>query len=156
MTPRMSIPQVAPDAFRALQALQQAIDASSLDPRLIELVRVRASQINRCAFCLDMHTKDARALGETEQRLFALQAWEDAPYYTPEERAALALTDAVTRIDKAGVSDEIWAAAEGAFGAERLGALLVTIAAINTWNRLATATHAPAGNYVSRKAAATA
>ena len=154
MTARMNITQVAPDAFRALQSLQQAIDASGVDPRLLELVRVRASQVNGCAFCLDMHTKDARALGETEQRLYLLAGWREAPVFTPEERAALALTDAVTQIGQAGVPDDVWAAAAGAFGTTKVGALLVAISAVNAWNRLAIATHAPAGHYVSRYAAA--
>jgi AhpD family alkylhydroperoxidase len=126
--------------------LEKAVRGSGLEASLIELVKVRASQINGCAYCLDMHWKDARANGEGEQRLYGLSAWHEAPYYTDRERAALALTEAVTRIAD-GVPTDVVAAAEPHFSADELAALLFAIVTINSWNRLAITGRALAGSY---------
>lgn len=125
------------DAGRAMLALQRAVDGSGLEHALLELVKTRASQINHCAYCLDMHTKDARAGGETEQRLYALSAWEEAPFFTARERAALAWTDAVTRVADTHVPDAVYAAVREQFSEDELIALTWAIGAINVWNRLA-------------------
>jgi AhpD family alkylhydroperoxidase len=127
--------------------LGKAVKGSGLEPSLLELVKLRASQINSCAFCLDMHWKDARAAGETEQRLYGLSAWREAPYYTDRERAALAVTEAVTRLADAGVPDEVIAAAEPHFTSDELAALLYAIVEINSWNRLAVSARSLAGSY---------
>jgi len=139
---RLSISRDAPALYRAHVALDRAVRESALDRGILELVKVRASQINGCAYCIDMHTRDAIAAGETERRLFALSAWRESPLFTDRERAALALTDAMTRIADAGVPDDAYAAAAGAFEREELGALLYAIAVINSWNRLAVASGA--------------
>ncbi len=129
--------------------LGKAVHSSGLEASLIELVNMRVSQINECAFCLDMHWKDARANGETEQRLYGLSAWREAPYYTDRERAALGLTEAVTRLaGGGGVPDEVIAAAEPHFSPEELAALLYSIVLINSWNRLAISARSLAGSYV--------
>ena len=104
-TPRLVIPDLAPKAYSAMIQLEQAVRGLGLEPSLYELVKIRASQINGCAFCIDMHTKDARAHGETEQRIYALDAWRETPFFSSRERAALALTEAVTLITKGHVSD---------------------------------------------------
>jgi len=133
----------------AMFRLNKAVHASGLEPSLIELVNMRVSQINECAFCLDMHWKDARAKGETEQRLYGLSAWREAPYYTDRERAALELTEAVTRLaGGGGVPDEAIAAVEPHFSSEELGALLYAIVVINAWNRLAISGRSVPGSYV--------
>jgi AhpD family alkylhydroperoxidase len=121
-----------------------------LDPRLRGLVEVRASQINGCAFCIDMHWADARAAGESEERLAQLGGWQESPYYDKRERAALALTEAVTHVSETHVPDEIWAEAETHFGSDELAHLLFQIAAINFWNRIAVSTRVLPASYVSR------
>ncbi|MEP7048191.1 MAG: carboxymuconolactone decarboxylase family protein [Ilumatobacteraceae bacterium] len=128
--------------------LGKAVHDSGLEAPLLELVKTRASQINSCAFCLDMHWKDARANGETEQRLYGLSAWREAPYYTDRERAALGLTEAVTRLADRGVPDEVIAAAQPHFSPEELAALIYAIVSINSWNRLAVSARSLAGSYV--------
>ena len=130
----------------AMHALDKSVHESGLEGPLLELVKMRASQINECAFCLDMHWKDARANGETEQRLYGLSAWRETPYYSERERSALALTEAVTRID-GGVPDQVIEAAEAHFSPQELQALLFAIVAINAWNRLAISGRSPAGSY---------
>ena len=133
----------APALYRAQVALDRAVGESPLDPRIRELVKVRASQLNGCAYCIDMHTREALAGGETQQRLFALAAWRESPLFDERERAALALTDAVTLIASAPETiDPAYDAAAVHFPTEELAALLYAIAMINTWNRLAVATHA--------------
>jgi AhpD family alkylhydroperoxidase len=127
--------------------LEKAIRSSELEDSLLELVKLRASQINACAYCLDMHWKDARANGETEQRLYGLSAWREASYYTDRERAALGLTEAVTRLADGGVPDAVIAAAEPHFTADELAALLFAIVSINAWNRLAVSGRSLAGSY---------
>jgi AhpD family alkylhydroperoxidase len=138
--------QIAGTAPRQITALQR-FGATDLDPTIAHLVEMRASQINGCAFCLDMHWKDARAAGEDEARLYLLDAWRESPDYTERERAALALTEAVTRLAPGGVPAAVWDEAAARFDAEELGALLCKIAAINAWNRLQIATEAEPGHY---------
>jgi AhpD family alkylhydroperoxidase len=133
--------------YRAMSALSQATHELPLDPRLRELIRVRASMLNGCAYCVDMHTKDARAIGETEQRLFAVSAWHEAPFFSPAERAALALTDALTLLPGRPLPDDVVAEAEEQLGAEGLASATWIIVTINAWNRVAVAGHEQAGEY---------
>jgi AhpD family alkylhydroperoxidase len=130
--------------------LERYVGESGLEHSLLELVRTRASQLNGCAFCLDMHSKDAIAAGETPQRLLVLSAWRDAPLYTERERAALAWTEAVTELGPSGVPDELYRTARQQFDERQLVDLTMAIVAINGWNRLAIAFHSPeAGSHVS-------
>ncbi len=134
---RLDTLRAAPDAHRAMLALDGAV---ATDPELRELVRVRASMINGCAYCIQLHAREALAAGEASHRLFGLAAWEESPYYTERERAALALTDAVTDLGAGHVSDETWDLAARAFDEPELAQLLFAIVTINAWNRLAIAT----------------
>jgi len=127
----------AGDAIKPLFALGKYLQTSSIERPLIELVLMRASQLNGCAYCLDMHSKDARAAGETEQRLYVLQAWREAPFYSDRERAALAWCEAVTRLDPHGVSDEVFEMARAQFSEKELGDLNMAVVLINAWNRIA-------------------
>jgi AhpD family alkylhydroperoxidase len=135
--PRLELSAYAEAAYRAMCRLDGAID---FDPTIGELVRVRASMINGCAYCVDAHTKDARAKGESEQRLYSIATWTEAPYYTDKERAALALTDAITLLSETKAPREVWDVAREHFDEEELVQLLWTITAINAWNRVAVAT----------------
>ena len=135
---RIAAGALAPAVYRAMAAFDRSID---LDPALRELIKIRASQLNGCAYCLDMHTRDARAAGEDERRLATLAAWREAPFFTERERAALALTDAVTRLGEHGVTDEVWTTAAAHFDEPELAQVVWAIAAINSWNRIAVATH---------------
>jgi AhpD family alkylhydroperoxidase len=149
MTSRMTNPAFAVDgAMDALQALSKAISRARV-PISHELLHLRASQINGCSVCVDMHAKAARRAGESEERLFAVGAWRDAPYFSDAERAALALTEALTRLAERAepVSDPIWDAAAEHFDEEQLGALVLSIAQINVWNRLNVATRQVAGEW---------
>jgi AhpD family alkylhydroperoxidase len=134
-----------PDFMRAMGHLEHAatkqLDRAGIDPLLRELVRTRASQLNGCAFCIDMHTKDARAAGETEQRLYALPAWRETAFYTPRERAALALTESVTQLAQTHVPDADFEQAAAVFSPSELGALVSLIVAINAWNAIGVTTH---------------
>ena len=143
----VNVYKALPAAYQALLALEQACAASPLDPALYELVKLRASQINGCAFCIDMHHKDARAAGETEERLYMLPAWREATVYSDAERAALALTEAVTLIAAGHVPADVEAEARAQFDEPTYAALLFTIATINAWNRIAITGHSPAGRY---------
>jgi len=143
-----------PAGYEAMSALEDANAASPIDPPLYELVKLRASQINGCAYCIDMHHKDARAAGETEERLYMLPAWREATVYTAAERAALALTEAVTLIADGHVPADVEAEARAQFDEETYAALVFTIATINAWNRLAITSHSPAGRYRPKAAAA--
>ena len=138
---------VVPEAFDALQALSKAITTTGLSPRLLELISLRASQINGCGVCAVQHPRIARKLGETDERIFAVAAWRDAPYFTDAERAALALTEAATRINdrEDPVPDEIWDEAARHYNETELAGLVLAIAGINVWNRLNVATHQVAG-----------
>ncbi len=134
--PRVAFSEANPKAYPAMKELSGYVEHSSIEASLRELIKVRASQINGCAFCLEMHTRQAREQGETEQRLYLLSAWRDAPYYNEAERAALELTEAVTLISEQGVSDELYERVRQHFTAEQYVDLLMTINVINAWNRL--------------------
>lgn len=135
----------APAVLPAMLALQQVVNKSSLEPSLVELVKLRASQINRCAFCIDMHYADALARGERADRLYLLDAWEETDRYTARERAALHWAEAVTRLPDAGVSDAVFAQARASFSEAELQELTLAIVAINGWNRFNVAFRVPPG-----------
>ena len=137
-----------PEAIKPLLALVDYVRGSGLEQSLIELVQMRASQLNGCAYCLDMHSKDARAAGETEQRLYVLQAWREAPFYTPRERAALAWCEAVTRLDPVqGVPDDVYEQVRAEFDENQLIDLNMAVILINSWNRIAIPSRAEPGHY---------
>jgi AhpD family alkylhydroperoxidase len=144
---RLDLPALAPALYKAQAAADAAVRASGIDPVLHEIIKIRASQINSCAFCLDMHTQDAAAMGETAQRLNLLAAWREAPFYTDRERAALALTEAVTLVATAGVPDDVWDGAAAVFAPAELAAVVMAIAVINSWNRIGVSTGLTAGMY---------
>ena len=148
MQARLDYHQAAPAAFKAMLGLESAVHHSSLEPALIELVKMRASQINGCAYCLDMHSQDARAAGETEQRLYLLNAWREAPFYSAPERAALAWTEALTQVSTQDVSDALYAEVHQEFSDQALVELTLAIIAINGWNRLSIGFRSQAGTYV--------
>lgn len=154
MEPRIVFAKVAPGAFSAMKGLEQYVRSCGLDPALLELVRARASQLNGCAYCLDMHTKDARAAGESEQRLYALPAWRETPFFSERERAALAWTEAVTRLDLGHVADEVYEQARREFSEEELANLTLAVVAINGWNRLAVSMRSVPGTYQPQQPAA--
>jgi AhpD family alkylhydroperoxidase len=137
MKPRLNPYHAAPEAMKAVTALETYVEGSGLEPALIELIKMRASQINGCAYCLHMHARDARAKGESEQRLYLLDAWRESPLYTDRERAALAWTEAVTLVSQTRVPDGVCEEVRGQFSEEELVKLTVAIAAINAWNRIA-------------------
>jgi AhpD family alkylhydroperoxidase len=137
MKPRLNPYQAAPTAMKALATLEAQVANSGLDPTLVELVKIRASQINGCAFCLDMHTRDARARGEREERLYLLDAWRESPLYSTHERAALAWTEAVTLVSQTHVPDAVYEEVRAEFGPEELVKLTLLITTINAWNRFA-------------------
>src|SRR6516165_8455147 len=139
MKPRMNYFQTAPETVNALLALEKQVTSSGLEQSVIELVKIRASQINGCAYCIHMHTQDARKHGETEQRLYLLNAWRESPVYTERERAALAWTEAVTLISETHVPDDIYAEVRAQFSEAETVNLTMLIATINAWNRLAIA-----------------
>jgi AhpD family alkylhydroperoxidase len=139
MKPRMNFFQAAPDTIKALTALENQIQASGLEQSLIELVKTRASQINGCAFCINMHTQDARKRGETEQRLYLLNAWRESPIYSERERAALAWTEAVTLVSETHIPDDVFEEAKQHFTETELVNLTMAVIAINGWNRMAIA-----------------
>jgi len=147
MQPRLDAHKVAPGAIKTLLEVEQYLHHSGLESSLLHLIKTRASQINECAYCLDMHTKDARAEGETEQRLYTLNAWREAPFYTDRERAALAWTEAVTLVSESHVPDDVYQDARQQFSEEELVNLTLAIAAINSWNRLNVAFRTTAGSY---------
>jgi AhpD family alkylhydroperoxidase len=138
---------IASGMGRAMLSLQKEVETSGLEHSLLELVKMRASQINGCAYCIDMHSKDARAMGETEQRLYALSAWHEAPFYTPRERAALAWTESVTRVSDTHVPDDVYAEVRTQFTEQEIVALTFALVAINGWNRLCVSFRVPAGTY---------
>jgi AhpD family alkylhydroperoxidase len=141
-------PQHRPEAIKPLLAMAAYVQECGLERSLIELVMMRVSQLNGCAYCLDMHSKDARAAGETEQRLFVLQAWREAPFYSARERAALAWAEAVTRLDPIhGVPDEVYDQAIAEFGEAGLIDLNTAVIMINGWNRIAIPSRADVGSY---------
>jgi AhpD family alkylhydroperoxidase len=141
---RLEFEGTVPAVYRAVSALDRAaakeFDDAGMDPRLRELIRIRASQLNGCAFCIDMHTKDARSVGETEQRIYALPAWRETPFFDARERAALAFTETVTLVADTHVPDADYAAVAAEFSPAEIAALLSLIVAINAWNRIAVTT----------------
>jgi AhpD family alkylhydroperoxidase len=144
---RFNYTKVAPGVYDAMDALDAYIGASGLERPLLLLVQLRASQLNGCAFCIDMHWKDLRALDETEQRLYGLDAWRESPYYTDRERAALAWVEAVTFIASGHASDGVYEEVKGHFSEKELADLTLAIATINAWNRLAIAARLVPGAY---------
>ncbi len=154
MEPRIDYTKKAPEALHALSGLERYVRQSGLETKLLELVRMRASQINGCAYCIDMHSKDARAEGETEQRLYGLNAWREAPYYTDRERAALEWTEAVTLVSRDQVPDEVYERVRKHFSETELINLTLAVVAINSWNRIAISFRAVPGSYERRQKAA--
>jgi AhpD family alkylhydroperoxidase len=147
MDRRINYSRAALEGIRTLSRLDAYVGNTGLDGGLLDLVRVRASQLNGCAYCIDMHTKDARAAGETEQRLYALSVWHETPFYTDRERAALAWTDAITRIGDGPVPDALYQEARQYFAEKELVDLTLGIIAINAWNRLSIAFRTEPGPY---------
>jgi AhpD family alkylhydroperoxidase len=146
---RMNISEAAPEAYKAMLALEKYMAASSLPKSTYDLVKLRASQINGCAYCVDMHSHEAKAGGESDERLYAVAAWREAPYFTPAERAALDFTEAATRLADhgRGISDEVWKAAAAHYDEATMAALVIAVATINSWNRIAIAIGAVAGSH---------
>jgi AhpD family alkylhydroperoxidase len=148
---RIDYKQVAPAAFRAQLALESYVRGCGLDHSLLHLIKLRASYLNGCAYCVDMHTKDARAEGETEQRLYAVPVWRETPFFTPRERAALAWADAVTEVGRTHVPDDVFAEVREHFTDVEIVNLTMAVIAINGWNRLAISFGQPVGSYEPRK-----
>ena len=153
MQQRIDVTKVSPAAFQAVAALQSYVDQSGLDPKLRELIKIRASQINGCAYCLAMHTRDARKHGETDERMHLLNAWREAPFYTVRERAALAWVEAITLLTEGHVPDDVFEALRKQFSEKEIVDLTAAAVAINTWNRLAIGFRVPP-QVDTRKAAA--
>ncbi len=147
MAMRIDAARVAPGAYRAMLGLEKYLHDCGLETALLDLVKMRASQINGCAFCLDMHSKDARAAGETEQRLYLLSGWREAPFYSERERAALAWTEALTLIAGNHAPDEIYDQVRQQFSEKELADLSLAVVAINGWNRLAIGLRSEVGWY---------
>lgn len=152
MEERIHYTKVSPGAYHALLGLEKYLHECGLEEGLLLLIKFRASQINGCAYCLDMHSKELRALGETEQRLYSLDAWRECPYYSARERAALAWTEAVTLVSETHVPDDVYEEAKQHFTEKELGDLTVAVATINAWNRLAIAGRMTPGTYQPQKA----
>src|SRR5919106_858496 len=151
MEPRVDFMKVGQGAFNALLGVEKYIHGSGLESTLLHLIKIRASQINGCAYCIDMHWKDARVDGETEQRLYGLDAWEESPYYSDRERAALAWTEAVTNIHEGHVPDSVYEVVRKSFTEKELVDLTLAITAINSWNRLNIAARTVPGTYQPAK-----
>ena len=149
MKPRVNL-NSSPRALQPMLALEAYLHATNLGAPLLQLVKLRASQINGCAYCIDMHSKDARAAGETEQRLYSLDAWHETPFYNDRERAALAWTEAVTNVKEGHVPDEVFAAVREQFSETDLVDLTLAVATINSWNRLSISLRAVPGTYQPR------
>ncbi len=148
MKPRINLMNVSPGIVHAMLGLEKQVTKAGLDSRLLDLVRMRASQINGCSYCLDMHSKDARAAGETEQRLYGLNAWRETPYYSARERAALEWTEALTLVTQGHVPDDVYERVRQEFSEDELAHLSLAIVAINGWNRLNVAARTIPGDYV--------
>jgi AhpD family alkylhydroperoxidase len=149
---RVDYGSVFPQALKAMAGLEQAVHSSSLDPQLLELVKLRASQLNGCGYCVDMHSKDAKGIGIDDQRLNLIVVWPEAPCYSPRERAALAWCEALTLLPGSGAPDEVYELVAGQFSPEEIIALTLAIVAINGWNRFAVGMRSPVGSYVRRDA----
>src|SRR5512146_2300170 len=147
MEPRLDPMKVDPHAYQAMYGLERYVRQSGLETGLLELVKMRASQINGCAYCLDMHSKDARAHGESEQRLYTLPAWRETPFFTERERAALAWTEAVTLVGESHVPEDLFEATRRHFSEAELVSLTMAVVTINGWNRLSIAFGAVPGTY---------
>jgi len=147
MAERLKYAKAFPEGVHALLNLGRVVAESGLEPGLMELVKIRASQMNGCAFCLDMHTKDARVGGETEQRIYLLDAWRESPFFTPRERAALAWTEALTNIQQGHATDEVYAEARSQFDEAELVKLTLAVTQINSLNRIAIAFRMEPGVY---------
>jgi AhpD family alkylhydroperoxidase len=147
MEPRIDARRHAQEAQKAMYALEKYLAETGLEHSLIHLMKMRASQINGCAYCIDMHSKDARALGETEQRLYELDAWRETPFYTDKERAALAWTEAVTLVSETHVPDSVYEEVRKYFNEKEIVDLTLVVTTINAWNRLAIALRAVPGHY---------
>ena len=143
MTERINLAQVDPEAYRAMQSLEKYITQSGLDRNLYELIKTRASQLNGCAYCINMHTRDALKLGETAQRLFLLDAWRETELFTEKEQAVLALTEAMTLITEGHVADEVYDRAASHLSQRELAAVIMAVVTINGWNRIAITTRKP-------------
>jgi AhpD family alkylhydroperoxidase len=152
MKPRIDYPTAAPEAYMAMRGLEAYVRQCGLEPSLLELVKTRASQLNGCAYCIDMHTKDARARGETEQRLYALAAWRETPFFTERERAALAWTEVVTLVAEGPIDEEDYEDVREQFDEKALVDLTLAIVAINGWNRLSVAFATVPGSYRAQEA----
>ncbi|MEU4405605.1 carboxymuconolactone decarboxylase family protein [Streptosporangium sp. NPDC023963] len=152
MKERMNVSELAPEAYRAMLRLEKYLAGSGLPHATKELVKLRVSQINGCGFCVDMHSHDAKAAGESDERLFAVAAWRETPFFSDAERAALALAEEATRLSDRGetVPDEVWDEAARHYEPEVLAALVVTISTINAWNRIAVTTRMVAGTLRSQ------
>ncbi|HET7208193.1 MAG TPA: carboxymuconolactone decarboxylase family protein [Terriglobales bacterium] len=147
MEERIQYAKVAPGAYHAMLGLEKYLHECGLEEGLLHLIKLRASQINGCAYCLDMHWKDLRSIGENEQRLYSLDAWEECPYYTDRERAALAWTEAVTRVSETRVPNEVYERVRKQFSEKELADLTLAVATINAWNRLSIAGRTTPGTY---------
>jgi len=147
MKVRLNYAKVAPGVYEAMDALDQYLQSSSVEESLLHLIKLRASQINGCAYCLDMHSKDLVALGEKEQRLYSLGAWRECPWYTRRERAALAWTESVTLVADGQVPDAVYEEARAQFSEKELSDLTLAVATINAWNRLSIAARLEPGTY---------
>ncbi|HZJ26276.1 MAG TPA: carboxymuconolactone decarboxylase family protein [Acidimicrobiia bacterium] len=145
---RVDYQRAYPAAVHAMLGLEQAVHASSLEPELVELVKLRASQINGCGYCVDMHTKDAEAIGVTAQRLHLVITWKEAPVYSPRERAALAWCEALTLLPQTAAPDDVYEEVAREFAPDEVVALTLAIVAINGWNRFAVGLRSPVGSYV--------
>ena len=151
MKERLHYLTAAPGAYKAMLGLEQYLRECGLEEHLLHLIKLRASQINGCAYCLDMHWKDLRAAGENEQRLYSLDAWRESPYYSERERAALAWTEAVTLVNSSHVPDDVYEEARQHFDEKELSNLTLAVATINAWNRLAIAGRTTPGTYQPAK-----
>jgi AhpD family alkylhydroperoxidase len=149
MKARIDLMHVPPGVIQAMLGLERQVRQAGFDDKLLDLVRMRASQINGCAYCLDMHSKDSRANGETEQRLYGLNAWREAPYYSARERAALEWTEALTLVSETRVPDDVYERVREQFTEDELVHLSLAVVAINGWNRLNVAARTVAGDYVA-------
>jgi len=154
MEARIDLKHVNPGIMHAMLGLERQVHKAGLDSKLLDLVRMRASQINGCAYCLDMHSKDARANGESEQRLYGLEAWRETPYYSARERAALEWTEALTLVSETHVPDEVYERVRQQFSEDELAHLSLAVVAINGWNRLNVAARTVPGDYVPGSLAA--
>jgi AhpD family alkylhydroperoxidase len=154
MEARFNYMKAAPGVYEAMRGLEKYLQGCGVEQGLLHLVKLRASQVNGCAYCLDMHWKDLRAIGETEQRMYSLDAWRECPYYTERERAALAWTEAVTLITNGHAPDAVYEEARAHFGEKEICGLTLAVATINAWNRLAISSRTVPGGHQAQPAKA--